>query len=217
MSWVSIVSIVSIFFALTSAVLWAWSAAIHLPRLLSGFGQLVSRMRDGSIVQSEDPFYAAMKKISCLNALAAACACVSVGGPSDPVSIPLMLMKSIAWLVILAGGIWLTACESRTLQEARLSANCTSLGFVVFDRWKARLTALSLNYPPPRIRSPEFHFSPRLKTCRMRANGVFPLPFQVVEVDEVVDVYTNRTLMSTQFTGTPDPMLDKKATQLMTE
>ena len=70
-------SILSVFFALAAAVLWGWSAMINVPVLKSGFGSLVSVMRDGSTVVGEAPFYAALARISRLNAFAAACACLS--------------------------------------------------------------------------------------------------------------------------------------------
>ena len=70
-------SILSVFFAIAAAVLWGWSAMINVPVLKSGFGSLVSVMRDGSTVVGEAPFYTALAKISHLNAFAAVCACLS--------------------------------------------------------------------------------------------------------------------------------------------
>ena len=70
-------TIVSVGFALSAAVLWLLSARVYLPVLGSGWGTLVSRMADGSRVDSADPFYTAMRKVSRLNFAAAACACVS--------------------------------------------------------------------------------------------------------------------------------------------
>jgi hypothetical protein len=70
-------SLFGIVFALGAAVFWGWSAMVNLPILESGFGTLVSRMQDGSIVNGEAPFYAAMAKIARLNALAAGCAFAS--------------------------------------------------------------------------------------------------------------------------------------------
>jgi hypothetical protein len=72
-----ILSILSVVFAVAAAVLWGWSAVINVPILKSGYGTLVSVMKDGSTVIGEAPFYAALAKISRLNAFAAACACLS--------------------------------------------------------------------------------------------------------------------------------------------
>jgi hypothetical protein len=69
--------ILSVVFALAAAVLWGWSAFVYVPIMRSGFGSLVSIMQDGSTEIGEAPFYAALKKISRLNAGAAACACLS--------------------------------------------------------------------------------------------------------------------------------------------
>jgi hypothetical protein len=62
--------IFSVVFALGAAFFWGWSAK-------SGFGTLVSVMKDGSTVIGEAPFYAALAKISRLNAAAAGCAFLS--------------------------------------------------------------------------------------------------------------------------------------------
>jgi hypothetical protein len=70
-------SILSVVFAIAAAAFWGWSAVINVPILKSGFGTLVTIMKDGSQVVGEAPFYAALAKISRLNALAAACACLS--------------------------------------------------------------------------------------------------------------------------------------------
>jgi hypothetical protein len=61
------------------AVLFEKRAAqlINVPVLKSGYGSLVSVMKDGSTVVGEAPFYAALAKISWLNAGAAMCACCS--------------------------------------------------------------------------------------------------------------------------------------------
>lgn len=67
-------SILSVLFAFAAAVLWAWSALINVPLLKSGFGTLVTVMKDGSTLVGEAPFYAALAKISRLNAGAASCA-----------------------------------------------------------------------------------------------------------------------------------------------
>jgi hypothetical protein len=67
----------SVVFAFAAALLWGWSATINLPILRSGFGSLISVMKDGSTVVGEAPFYAAMAKISSLNAWAAGCAAAS--------------------------------------------------------------------------------------------------------------------------------------------
>ena len=66
----------SVVFAL-AAIFWAWSAIVNVPLLKSGYGTLVSVMKDGSTVIGEAPFYAALAKISVLNAVAAGCAFLS--------------------------------------------------------------------------------------------------------------------------------------------
>jgi hypothetical protein len=71
---VSMTSIFSVLFAIASALLWGWSAWVHLPVLGSGYGSLTSKMRDGTIETTAEPFFAAMKKIAKLNAAAALCA-----------------------------------------------------------------------------------------------------------------------------------------------
>jgi hypothetical protein len=70
-------SILSVVFALGAAFFWGWSAIVNVPLLKSGYGTLVSVMKDGSTVIGEAPFYAALSKISRLNAVAAGCAFVS--------------------------------------------------------------------------------------------------------------------------------------------
>jgi hypothetical protein len=70
-------SILSVGFALGAAIFWAWSAFINIPILESGWGTLVSVMKDGSRVIGERPFYEALAKISRLNAVAAGCAFAS--------------------------------------------------------------------------------------------------------------------------------------------
>jgi hypothetical protein len=63
----TIVSDLSVVFALAAAVLWAWSSAVNLPIVGSGYGAIANL----------DPFYAALKKVARLNALAATCAFLS--------------------------------------------------------------------------------------------------------------------------------------------
>jgi hypothetical protein len=70
-------SILSVVFALAAAILWGWSARVHVPILRSGFGSLVSILQDGSEEIGQAPFYSAVTRISRLNAFAAACACLS--------------------------------------------------------------------------------------------------------------------------------------------
>jgi len=70
-------SILSVFFALGAAFFWALSAVVHVPLLKSGYGTLVTVMKDESLVVGEAPFYKALKRISCLNAMAATCAFLS--------------------------------------------------------------------------------------------------------------------------------------------
>jgi len=72
-----ILSIVSVVFALGAALSWAWSAFINVPVIYSGFGTLGTQLPNGSTVVGPGPFYAALAKISRLNALAAGCAFVS--------------------------------------------------------------------------------------------------------------------------------------------
>jgi hypothetical protein len=70
-------SILSVVFAVAAAILWGWSAFVYVPVLQSAWDTLVCIMQDGSREIGEAPFYAALKKISRLNAGAAACACLS--------------------------------------------------------------------------------------------------------------------------------------------
>jgi hypothetical protein len=69
--------ILSVVFALGAAFFWGWSAIVNVPLLKSGYGTLFSVMKDGSTVIGEAPFYAALAKISRLNAVAAVCAFLS--------------------------------------------------------------------------------------------------------------------------------------------
>jgi len=73
----NILSIVSVVFALGAALFWAWSAFVNVPTIYSGYGTLGTQMPDGSTVIGAGPFYAALTKISRLNAAAAGCAFVS--------------------------------------------------------------------------------------------------------------------------------------------
>jgi hypothetical protein len=70
-------AVLSVVFALAAAFFWGWSAFVNVPLLKSGYGSLVSVMKDGSSVAGEGPFYAALAMISRLNAIAAACALLS--------------------------------------------------------------------------------------------------------------------------------------------
>jgi hypothetical protein len=70
-------SILSVLFALGAAIFWGCSAVVNVPLLKSGYGTLISVMKDGATVIGEAPFYAALAKISRLNALAAGCAFLS--------------------------------------------------------------------------------------------------------------------------------------------
>jgi hypothetical protein len=67
-------SILSVSFALGAAFFWAWSAMVDVPLLKSGYGTLITVMKDGSTVVGEAPFYKALARISVLNAVAAGCA-----------------------------------------------------------------------------------------------------------------------------------------------
>jgi hypothetical protein len=67
-------SILSVSFALGAAFFWAWSAMVNVPLLKSGYGTLITVMKDGSTVVGEAPFYKALARISVLNAVAAGCA-----------------------------------------------------------------------------------------------------------------------------------------------
>ena len=70
-------TILSVVFALAAAFFWGWSAFINVPMLQSGWGTLVTIIEDGSKVNGVAPFYAALAKVSRLNAVAAGCACLS--------------------------------------------------------------------------------------------------------------------------------------------
>ncbi len=72
-----ILSIVSVVFALVAAGFWGWSAFINVPVIYSGFDTLVTQLPNGSNILGVEPFYAALKLISKLNALAAGCAFIS--------------------------------------------------------------------------------------------------------------------------------------------
>jgi hypothetical protein len=63
----TLVSQISVIFALIAAGLWAASATVNLPIIGSAYGE----------ISNLGPFYAAMKKITRLNAGAASCAFVS--------------------------------------------------------------------------------------------------------------------------------------------
>ena len=63
----TIVSGLSVLFALAAAALWAWSSLVNLPVIGSAYGAIANL----------DPFYAALKKVARLNALAAVCAFLS--------------------------------------------------------------------------------------------------------------------------------------------
>jgi hypothetical protein len=70
-------SVLSVLFALGAAFFWAWSAMVNVPLLKSGYGTLVTVVKDGSTVIGEAPFYEALARISRLNAVAAGCAFLS--------------------------------------------------------------------------------------------------------------------------------------------
>jgi hypothetical protein len=56
-------SALNVVFALAAAVFWGWSAFVNVPHLISGFGTLVTVMKDGSTVAGTGPFYAALTEI----------------------------------------------------------------------------------------------------------------------------------------------------------
>jgi hypothetical protein len=58
---VTLVSQLSVLFALLAAVFWAWSSLVNLPVIGSAYGTIANL----------GPFYAALKKVARLNALAA--------------------------------------------------------------------------------------------------------------------------------------------------
>jgi hypothetical protein len=58
---VTILSQLSVLFALLAAAFWAWSSLVNLPVIGSAYGAIANL----------DPFYAALKKVARLNALAA--------------------------------------------------------------------------------------------------------------------------------------------------
>jgi hypothetical protein len=72
-----ILSIVSVVFALGAAGFWGWSALINVPVIYSGYGTLGTQLPNGSDIPGVELFYAALKFISKLNALAASCAFIS--------------------------------------------------------------------------------------------------------------------------------------------
>lgn len=72
-----ILSIVSVVLALGAAFFWARSTFVNVPIIFSGYGTLGTQMPDGSTVIGAGPFYAALTKISWLNAAAAVCAFLS--------------------------------------------------------------------------------------------------------------------------------------------
>jgi hypothetical protein len=69
--------ILSVAFAVVAAGLWGWSAFVHVPLIGSGYGALVTTLKDGTTVVGIEPFAAALRRISRLNAGAAACALLS--------------------------------------------------------------------------------------------------------------------------------------------
>jgi transaldolase len=69
--------ILSLVFAALAAGLWGWSAFVRVPAIGSGYGTLVTVLKDGSTVNGTELFSAALAKISRLNAGAAACAFLS--------------------------------------------------------------------------------------------------------------------------------------------
>jgi len=73
----SILGFLSALFAFAAAVFWGWSTMIKVPVLESGYGSLVTVMKDGSTVGGVKPFYEALAQISRLNAWAAGCAGLS--------------------------------------------------------------------------------------------------------------------------------------------
>jgi hypothetical protein len=64
---VTLLSISSVVSAFLAATLWAWSSLVNLPVIGSAWGQLANL----------DPFYAALRKVARLNALAAGSAFLS--------------------------------------------------------------------------------------------------------------------------------------------
>ena len=73
----SIFGFLSALFAFAAAVFWGWSTVIKVPVLESGYGSLLTIIKDGSTVIGVKPFYEALAQISRLNAWAAGCAGLS--------------------------------------------------------------------------------------------------------------------------------------------
>jgi len=67
MEMVTLISQISVLFALSAAALWACSALVNLPMTVSPFGT----------IENLHTFYAGMKKVARLNAGAAFCAFTS--------------------------------------------------------------------------------------------------------------------------------------------
>jgi hypothetical protein len=101
-----------------------------------------------------------------------------------------------------------TGCDSlarhdSSAESAKQSADCMAHGMLAFDRWKARL-AEGYDQRNGLLASPEFHFNKRLNTCLMKVGhwsfipGTERLPGKQDSdlLNEVIDVYANKTLMS---------------------
>jgi hypothetical protein len=109
-----------------------------------------------------------------------------------------VLIYTLALLAI-AG----TSCRTSEAEYARLSGQCTEVGLKAFQAYESRLKH-QYREGFSRADEPQFHFSRKLNTCLMKTGHWSFIPYSTPDpqhwdsdlLNEVIDVYANRTLIS---------------------
>jgi hypothetical protein len=118
-----------------------------------------------------------------------------------------MEMSHISFLALVLAA---TGCHA-TVDDATLAADCMKNGTQAFERYKAKLGERYGSMAQPG--DPEFHFNKRLNTCLMKVDhfsfiplsGLGPTQLNSVNEHQVIDVYSNRTLVETRYSNDWDP------------
>lgn len=124
----------------------------------------------------------------------------------------------VAWTAVLAAG-----CGTSRAERAQLSAACASAGAQAFERYKAALVERYQELTSM-LDTPEYHFNLRLNTCLMTVGHWSMIPHtqrnqwhqDSALLNEVIDVYANKTVVSGGHTNRYDAAGNMTTTRLGT-